>query len=178
MVVLNRTHQLAQFLERFLAAVAVVTEFRKRAPVQIAKEPEMLELKNIYQPDGYWNRRQEFSPCLLRDENSFILRWFRDNSGVNQSGMSGDERWKRRLRNTRKTQARRKLFKRQWFAVSSDPQRYAPFEAVKGDTQRSIRSRIVKYYEHRLWVRAQPVVPHEKFVRPGKPAMVAAPAKP
>jgi hypothetical protein len=65
-----------------------------------------------------------------------------------------------------------------WFTVSSDPQRYAPFEAVKGDTQRSIQSRIVKYYEHRLWVRAQPVLPREKYVRPGKPAVAAVPAKP
>lgn len=62
-----------------------------------------------------------------------------------------------------------------WFAVSSDPQRYAPFEAVAGDTQRSIRSRIVAYYEHRLWVRAQPVVPRERFGRPGKPTVPAKP---
>ena len=63
-----------------------------------------------------------------------------------------------------------------WFSVSHDQQRYAPFEAAAGDTQRSIRERIVAYYEHRVWVRAQPVVPRERFGRPGKPAAVAAPA--
>ena len=56
-----------------------------------------------------------------------------------------------------------------WFAVSHDQQRYAPFEAVAGDTQHSVRSRIIAYYEHRLWVRAQPVVPKQHFTRPGKP---------
>jgi hypothetical protein len=60
-----------------------------------------------------------------------------------------------------------------WFTVSSDPQRYAPFEADAGDTQQSIRSRIVAYYERRLWVRAQPAVPHQHFGRPGKPTVPA-----
>jgi hypothetical protein len=46
-----------------------------------------------------------------------------------------------------------------WFMVSDDSQRYASFETAAGDTRDSVRARIVKYYEHRLWVRAQPVVP-------------------
>ena len=63
-----------------------------------------------------------------------------------------------------------------WFGVSNDSSRYAPFEAAASDTQRTVRARIVAYYERRLWVRAQPVVPRERFGRPGKPA--AAPAAP
>jgi hypothetical protein len=65
-----------------------------------------------------------------------------------------------------------------WFAVSNDSQRYAPFEAAAGDTQRTVRARIVAWYERRVWVRAQPVVPRERFGRPGKPAAVpVAPPK-
>jgi hypothetical protein len=62
-----------------------------------------------------------------------------------------------------------------WFTVSHDQQRYAPFEAAAGDTQQSVRSRIIEFYEHRLWARAQPPEPRQQFSRPGKPA---APAKP
>jgi len=65
-----------------------------------------------------------------------------------------------------------------WFTVSSDSNRYAPFEAVAGDTQASIRTRIVAYYEHRLWARAQPAVPRQHFGRPGKPAVRGAPQAP
>ena len=57
-----------------------------------------------------------------------------------------------------------------WFAVTHDQQRYAPFQAVAGDTQHSVRSRIIAFYEHRLWVRAQPAQPPQRFSRPGKPA--------
>ena len=56
-----------------------------------------------------------------------------------------------------------------WFTVSKDPQRYARFEAAAGDTRNSVRARIVEYYEHRLWVRAQPVVPRQRFGHPVKP---------
>jgi len=63
-----------------------------------------------------------------------------------------------------------------WFSVSNDSQRYAPFEAASSDTQRTVRARIVAWYERRLWVRAQPVVPRERYGRPGKPA--TAPATP
>lgn len=55
-----------------------------------------------------------------------------------------------------------------WFTVSGDPQRYARFEAAAGDTKSSVRARIVEYYEHRLWVRAQPVVQRQRFGRPVK----------
>jgi len=57
-----------------------------------------------------------------------------------------------------------------WFTVSNDSQRYAQFEAVAGDTRSSVRARIVEYYEHRIWVRAQPVVRRQRFGRPVKSA--------
>ncbi|MCJ7629651.1 MAG: hypothetical protein MUO50_14845 [Longimicrobiales bacterium] len=56
-----------------------------------------------------------------------------------------------------------------WFTVSNDSQRYARFEAAVGDTRSSVRTRIVAYYEHRVWVRAQPVVLRKHFGRPAKP---------
>jgi hypothetical protein len=63
-----------------------------------------------------------------------------------------------------------------WFTVSNDSQRYARFEATAGDTRKSVRARIVEYYEHRLWVRAQPDVPRQRFGHPVKPP--APPAAP
>ena len=56
-----------------------------------------------------------------------------------------------------------------WFTVSNDSQRYARFEAAEGDTRSSVRARIVEYYEHRMWVRAQPVAPRRRFGHPAKP---------
>jgi hypothetical protein len=65
-----------------------------------------------------------------------------------------------------------------WFGVSNDPNRYAAFEAAKGDTEHSVRTRIVAWYERRLWVRAQPAVPRERFGRPpGKPGAQAVAGK-
>ena len=55
-----------------------------------------------------------------------------------------------------------------WFTVSDDSHRYASFEAAAGDTKKSVRARIVEYYEHRMWVRAQPAVPRKHFGRPVK----------
>lgn len=37
-----------------------------------------------------------------------------------------------------------------WFDVSGDNNRYAPFRASSGDSEASVRSRIVAYYEDRL----------------------------
>ena len=62
-----------------------------------------------------------------------------------------------------------------WFTVSSDSNRYAPFEAASGDTRQSIQTRIVAYYEHRLRVRAQPAAPRQHFGRPSKPGPRPAP---
>jgi hypothetical protein len=43
-----------------------------------------------------------------------------------------------------------------WFGVSGDGQRYAPFHADVGDTQESVRSRIVAYYDALLARRSAP----------------------
>jgi len=37
-----------------------------------------------------------------------------------------------------------------WFGVSGDDNRYAPFRADTGDTEVSVRSRVVAYYEDRV----------------------------
>jgi hypothetical protein len=48
-----------------------------------------------------------------------------------------------------------------WFSVSTDDrQRYAPFRATSGDTQKSVRSRIVAYYDELLARRAEPATPY------------------
>ena len=63
-----------------------------------------------------------------------------------------------------------------WFNVSGDGQRYAPFQASRDDTRTSVQKRIVAFYEHRLWVRAQPVQRGAQFgSRPAaaKPVVVA-----
>ena len=56
-----------------------------------------------------------------------------------------------------------------WFTVSNDSQRYARFEAAAGDTRSSVRARIIEYYEHRMWVRAQPAAPRRRFGQAAKP---------
>lgn len=61
-----------------------------------------------------------------------------------------------------------------WFTVSSDGQRYAPFQASRDDTRTSVQKRIVEFYEHRLWVRAQPVQRGAQFG--SRPAAAQAPA--
>ncbi len=48
-----------------------------------------------------------------------------------------------------------------WFSVSTDDrQRYAPFRAMSGDTQKSVRTRIVGYYDDLLARRAAPATPY------------------
>ncbi len=86
-----------------------------------------------------------------------------------------------------------------WFTVSTDDrQRYAPFRATSRDTQKSVRARIVAYYDELLERRAAPTVPYwrrgpqqndqaktaaastpaaAKPAKPAKPAKAAAPAK-
>ena len=56
-----------------------------------------------------------------------------------------------------------------WFAVTGDSQRYAPFEAEDGDTERGVKRRIAAYYENVLIVRARPPEPRHQFSRPGRP---------
>lgn len=43
-----------------------------------------------------------------------------------------------------------------WFGVSGDGHRYAPFQAARGDTEDSVRTRIVAYYTNHLTRRSEP----------------------
>jgi hypothetical protein len=43
-----------------------------------------------------------------------------------------------------------------WFEVSGDRHRYAPFHAAAGDTDASVRARIVAYYLNLLARRSEP----------------------
>jgi hypothetical protein len=43
-----------------------------------------------------------------------------------------------------------------WFEVSGDAHRYAPFHAASGDTDASVRARIVTYYLNLLARRSEP----------------------
>jgi hypothetical protein len=63
-----------------------------------------------------------------------------------------------------------------WFDVSNDGNRYAAFAAAAGDTQKSVRARIVEWYERRLFVRSQPSTPPERFG--GRPRKPGAPGRP
>jgi hypothetical protein len=64
-----------------------------------------------------------------------------------------------------------------WFRVSTDARtRYAPFRAASGDTESSVRTRIVAYYDHMLEVRNAPPVPRWNG-RP-KPVVAVAPGAP
>lgn len=58
---------------------------------------------------------------------------------------------------------------RWWVAISGDPQRYAPIEASPSDTEKSVRTRIIGFYERHLWVRAQPPAARSAFGQPGRP---------
>ena len=55
-----------------------------------------------------------------------------------------------------------------FFSVSNDSNRYAAFEAAPGDTQQSVRTRMVTWYERRLFLKSQPEPPREH--RLGRPA--------
>ncbi len=56
-----------------------------------------------------------------------------------------------------------------WFNVSGDGQRYAPFHAVTGDTQETVKSRIVTYYNDRLTARSQPFAGRGHWAQRGRP---------
>ena len=53
-----------------------------------------------------------------------------------------------------------------WFTVSSDSHRYAPFHADAGDTEDSVRSRVVAYYDALL---SQRSAPRQPWRRPDRP---------
>jgi hypothetical protein len=63
---------------------------------------------------------------------------------------------------------------RWWVAISGDPQRYAPIEASPGDTEKSVRKRVIEFYERHLWVLAQPPEGRSHFGRPGRPRKAVA----
>jgi len=65
-----------------------------------------------------------------------------------------------------------------WFSVSTDDRhRYAPFRAEPGDTEASVRERVVAYYTDLLVRRAAPPEPRWRGRTPAagsKPAVAAA----
>jgi hypothetical protein len=63
-----------------------------------------------------------------------------------------------------------------WFEVSGDAQRYAPFQAARGDTEESVRTRIVSYYENMLVRRAEPARSWHNRGQP-RPAAAATPSE-
>ncbi len=70
-----------------------------------------------------------------------------------------------------------------WFTVSTDDrQRYAPFRATPRDTQKSVRERIVAYYNELLERRAAPTVPYwrrgPQQQTEAKPALAGAASEP
>ena len=54
-----------------------------------------------------------------------------------------------------------------WFTVSSDNNRYAPFHADVGDTEDSVRSRVVAYYDALIRRRSEPRQPWRRPDKPG-----------
>jgi hypothetical protein len=66
-----------------------------------------------------------------------------------------------------------------WFSVSTDDrQRYAPFRASSSDTQKSVKARIVTYYDDLLVRRATPTVPAWRRGPQQQPNNAAKPAEP
>ena len=59
-----------------------------------------------------------------------------------------------------------------WFQVSGDSSRYAPFQAARGDTEASVRDRIVAYYQNMLARRAEPA---RSWHNRGQPRPAATP---
>jgi hypothetical protein len=54
--------------------------------------------------------------------------------------------------------------------VSGDTQRYAPFQAISGDTPDSVQPRIVEFYLNLLARRALPPAPRHHWAHRGKGA--------
>jgi hypothetical protein len=69
-----------------------------------------------------------------------------------------------------------------WFTVSSDSHRYAPFHSDAGDTEASVRARIVAFYDNRIAQRDAPRQPWRRPERVAVPSPVptngADPAQP
>ena len=58
--------------------------------------------------------------------------------------------------------------------MTGDQQRYAPLEAVNGDTQTSVRTRLIAFYTQRLFALSQPSV-RGHFGRAGRPPGASRP---
>jgi len=61
-----------------------------------------------------------------------------------------------------------------WFTVSSDSNRYAPFQAEAGDTEDSVRARVVAYYDALVTRRSAPREPWRRPDRPANPSAAAS----
>jgi hypothetical protein len=64
-----------------------------------------------------------------------------------------------------------------WVNVTGESSRYAAFRAEKGDTERTIRPRIVAYYEELLAVRARPAITRSHWSQNRRPQAAAQPAE-
>jgi hypothetical protein len=66
-----------------------------------------------------------------------------------------------------------------WFRVSTDDRhRYAPFPAAADDTELSVQTRVVAYYDDLLVRRAAPRVPHWRGPAPRTETPAAQPPTP
>jgi hypothetical protein len=64
-----------------------------------------------------------------------------------------------------------------WFRLDSDGStRHAPFEASPGDTQQSVRARILAYYAELQAIKARPAYQRPPWRKPETAATAAAPA--
>ncbi|MGI8498376.1 MAG: hypothetical protein ACR2OG_12420 [Gemmatimonadaceae bacterium] len=64
-----------------------------------------------------------------------------------------------------------------WFGVSGDAQRYAPFMSASGDTQTTVRTRIIEYYNNVLVRRAMPPAPRHHWSGRPKAAVTPPPTE-
>lgn len=64
-----------------------------------------------------------------------------------------------------------------WFAVTGDGHRHAPFQAAPGDTQESVRARILAYHTNHLARRAEPPASRNQMGRPPKHKAAQPPQK-
>ncbi len=61
-----------------------------------------------------------------------------------------------------------------WFRLDSGgTTRYAPFEASAGDTEQSVRRRIIAYYAELLAIQARPAYQKPPWRKPERPAVPA-----
>jgi hypothetical protein len=65
-----------------------------------------------------------------------------------------------------------------WFVVTGDQHRYAPFQSARGDTQNSVRGRILEYHQNRLARRAAPPVARNHWGKPRKDVPQTPPPAP